>query len=31
MLAQVKDRLKGTERARGYERLETVGGVFMKR
>lgn len=28
---QVKDRLKGTGRAGGYERLEKVGGAFMKR
>lgn len=29
--AQVKDRLKGTGRAAGYERLESIGGAFMKR
>lgn len=29
--AQVKDRLKGTGRAGGYKRLETIGGAFMKR
>lgn len=29
--AQVKDRLKGTGRAGGYERLESVGGAFIDR
>lgn len=28
---QVKDRLKGTGRVAGYERLESIGGAFMKR
>ena len=29
--AQVRDRLKGTGRAGGYEQLESVGGAFIDR
>jgi hypothetical protein len=29
--AQVRDRLKGTGRAGGYERLESIGGAFVDR
>lgn len=28
---QVKDRLRGTGQVAGYERLESIGGAFMKR
>ncbi|KAH0612479.1 uncharacterized protein H6S33_008859 [Morchella sextelata] len=29
--SQVKDRLRGVGRVAGYERLESIGGAFMKR